>query len=54
MLIPHTLAVTTLGTLRPGSRVNVETDMIAKHVRQLMRIGEEKRNDPLMKSDEIG
>jgi riboflavin synthase len=36
MLIPHTLAVTTLGALRPGDRVNIETDLLAKHVRQLM------------------
>lgn len=39
MLIPHTLAVTTLGTLRPGDRVNVETDILAKHVRKLMEDG---------------
>ena len=32
MLIPHTLAVTTLGTLKPGDLVNIETDMLAKHV----------------------
>ena len=36
MLIPHTLAVTTLGTLRPGDRVNIETDMLAKHVQKLI------------------
>jgi riboflavin synthase len=36
MLIPHTLAVTTLGALRPGDRVNVEADMLAKHVRKLL------------------
>ena len=36
MLIPHTLAVTTLGTLRPGDRVNIETDMLAKHLRKLI------------------
>jgi riboflavin synthase len=36
MLIPHTLAVTTLGSLKLGSRVNIETDMIAKHVQKLM------------------
>lgn len=36
MLIPHTLAVTTLGTLKPGDRVNIETDMIARHVSKLM------------------
>jgi riboflavin synthase len=31
-LIPHTLAVTLLGELRPGDRVNLEADMIAKQV----------------------
>ena len=36
MLIPHTLAVTTLGAYRPGDKVNIETDMLAKHVRKLM------------------
>ena len=36
MRIPHTLAVTTLGSLRPGDRVNVEADMLAKHVKKLM------------------
>jgi riboflavin synthase len=35
-LVPHTLAVTTLGSLRPGDRVNLEVDMIAKHVERLM------------------
>ncbi len=37
MLIPHTLAVTTLGFKRPGSTVNLEFDLIAKHVRRLVR-----------------
>ena len=36
MLIPHTLAATTLGLLRPGDRVNIEADMLAKHVRKLL------------------
>jgi riboflavin synthase len=31
-LIPHTAEVTTLGGLRPGSRVNLEADLIAKYV----------------------
>jgi riboflavin synthase len=31
-LIPHTLEVTTLGQLSPGSRVNLETDLLAKYV----------------------
>jgi riboflavin synthase len=36
MLIPQTLAVTTLGIIRPGDRVNLETDILAKHVQKLL------------------
>lgn len=35
-LIPHTLAVTTLGQRRPGDRVNLETDLLAKYVAKLI------------------
>jgi riboflavin synthase len=35
-LIPHTLAVTTFGVRNAGDRVNLEADMIAKHVERLM------------------
>jgi riboflavin synthase len=31
-LIPHTLAMTTLGFKGPGDRVNLETDLLAKYV----------------------
>jgi len=31
-LIPHTAEITTLRALRPGSRVNLEADLIAKYV----------------------
>jgi riboflavin synthase len=31
-LIPHTMAVTTLGFKQPGDRVNLETDLFAKYV----------------------
>ena len=31
-LIPHTWDVTTLGTLKPGSRVNLEIDMLARYL----------------------
>jgi riboflavin synthase len=34
-LIPHTLAVTTLGELAPGARVNLEIDVIARYVARL-------------------
>lgn len=36
-LIPHTLAVTTLGRLRQGDPVNLETDILAKYVEQQLR-----------------
>jgi riboflavin synthase len=39
-LIPHTLAVTTLGALVPGQAVNLEADVLGKYVRRyLARIG---------------
>jgi riboflavin synthase len=34
-LIPHTLAVTTLGALKPGARANLEVDLIARYVERL-------------------
>jgi riboflavin synthase len=34
-LIPYTLAVTTLGPLKVGDRVNLETDLLAKYVGRL-------------------
>lgn len=37
-LIPHTLAMTTLNTLTPGMRVNLETDMLARYVAKLLNI----------------
>jgi riboflavin synthase len=33
-LIPHTLEVTTLGQLRVGEEVNLETDLLAKYVQR--------------------
>ena len=35
-IIPHTAAVTNLGTARPGKRVNLEFDMLAKYLERLM------------------
>ena len=35
-LIPHTLEVTTLARLAPGSRVNLEVDLIARYVERLI------------------
>jgi len=38
-LIPETLARTTLGSRQPGDRVNLEADVIAKHVEKLIAGG---------------
>jgi riboflavin synthase len=35
-LIPHTLAVTTLGRLKAGDRVNLEVDLVARYVERLL------------------
>jgi len=37
-IIPHTRAVTHLSTKQAGQRMNVEWDMLAKHVRELVRL----------------
>ncbi len=35
-LVPHTLAVTTLGVRTPGATVNLEVDVLAKYVERLL------------------
>jgi riboflavin synthase len=42
MLIPHTLAHTTLGGLEAGMRVNLETDMIGKYVERVLAVRGER------------
>ncbi len=36
-LIPETLTVTTLGYKKPGDKVNVEADVLAKHIERLLQ-----------------
>jgi len=36
-IIPHTFRNTTLGGYKPGARVNIECDVLAKHVEKLLR-----------------
>lgn len=38
-VIPHTADVTTLGVRRPGDSVNIEIDVLAKHVERLLSQG---------------
>jgi riboflavin synthase len=41
-LIPHTQAVTTLGRLAVGTRVNLEIDQVARYVARLLAVPEDK------------
>jgi riboflavin synthase len=36
-LIPETLAVTTMGSKKPGDKINIEADVMAKHIERLMQ-----------------
>lgn len=36
-IIPHTLSVTTFGRVRPGTRVNLEIDLLARYVARLVK-----------------
>lgn len=37
-VIPHTQKVTTLGTLQPGTPVNIEIDLLARYVERSLRV----------------
>ena len=37
-LIPHTLEVTTLSSLQPGDRVNLEVDILAKYMHRMLDV----------------
>jgi riboflavin synthase len=36
LIIPHTLKVTTIGALKPGDRINLEIDLMARYAARLM------------------
>ncbi len=44
-LIPHTLEMTTLKHLKPGSRVNLEVDMIARYVERMTQFAHSTDKD---------
>lgn len=43
MVIPHTLAVTTLGELRPGAPINLEVDTLARYAVRFLEISSGNR-----------
>ena len=51
-VIPTTLADTTLGSLRAGDKVNIETDMIGKYVKKFVEaaLGEKKEGGKMKNS----
>ena len=40
-IIPHTVKMTNLGSLKPGDPVNIETDIVAKYLEKWMRRDEQ-------------
>ena len=44
-IIPHTAEVTTLGHRKEGDRVNLEADILAKHVEKLLATGATESSD---------
>jgi riboflavin synthase len=40
-IIPHTHSVTTLGNLKPGMKVNLEVDMMARYIERMLSRGSE-------------
>lgn len=48
-IIPHTLAITTLGRLQPGDEVNIEVDLIGKYVEKLLSVKDSSEERPRTK-----
>jgi len=46
-IIPHTVSETTLGAKETGDIVNIECDMLLKHVHHLMKLGSVAHSDQL-------
>ncbi len=42
-IIPHTYTHTTLSQAKPGTRLNIEVDVLAKHVEKLLTAGQTQR-----------
>ena len=45
-LIPETLTATTLGAAKPGTPVNLESDILARHVERLLAIESHRLKEP--------
>tara|TARA_Y100000814_G_scaffold82655_1_gene54855 strand:- start:95 stop:724 length:630 start_codon:yes stop_codon:yes gene_type:complete len=45
-LIPETLTATTLGAAKPGTPVNLESDILARHVERLLAVESHRSKEP--------
>lgn len=48
-LIPHTLAITTLGSKGPGSLTNLEVDLLSRYLERLLGMQVNRDRSPLMR-----
>ena len=53
-IIPHTYQVTNLRTRRPGDRINLECDIVAKYVEKMMNRIEKPSGLTAEKLKELG
>lgn len=53
-IVPHTMERTTLGELQPGSRVNLEADLIARYLERLLQAGEAESGLTLERLQQLG
>jgi riboflavin synthase len=49
-IVPHTLAQTTMGDFKPGRRVNLEVDIIARYLERLLGAGEAEQGTGVTRS----
>ena len=40
-IIPHTAQVTTMGALKPGSKVNLEIDVLARYLKRMQSLAQQ-------------
>jgi riboflavin synthase len=50
MVIPHTLAVTTLGDLKPGSPINLEVDTLARYAVRFLEVSNASKPEASLKA----
>jgi riboflavin synthase len=53
-IIPHTLAQTTLDNMQPGTRVNIEVDILAKYVRRSLGLEQQGISEDFLREHGFG